>query len=185
MDVWECSKGHSNVACPVREIPRWKLSRARQRSVSPVGYSLPCFACWSRWVGQLCGGGRTISLVGGLVCATLLDGRSCRDRLAVKGRFVSWSLKCWTISFVLKCLWCVFLSLHSFLSLVFFLLLCAGKLRKKRVKTFSRPSFCIPRGVDCRGYPRREDGECSKGHSNVACPVREIPRCILSCARKR
>ena len=30
MDVGEYSKGNSNVACPVREIPRWTLSRARQ-----------------------------------------------------------------------------------------------------------------------------------------------------------
>ena len=89
MDVGEYSEGHSNVACPVREIPRWTLSRARQRSVSPVGYSLPYFACWSRWVGQLCVGGRTILLVGELVCATLLDGRSCRDMLAVEGQFAS------------------------------------------------------------------------------------------------
>ena len=60
MDVGEYSKVHSNVAFPVREIPRWTFSRARQRPVSPVGYSLPFFACWSRWVGQICVGGRTI-----------------------------------------------------------------------------------------------------------------------------
>ena len=89
MDVGEYSKVHSNVACPVREIPRWTLSRARQRSGSPVGYSLPYFACWSRWVGQLFIGGHSILLVGELVCATLLDVRSCRGMLAVGGRFVS------------------------------------------------------------------------------------------------
>ena len=77
MDVGEYSEGHCNVACPVREIPRWTLSCARQRLVSPVGYSLPYFACWSIWVGQIFVGGRTILLVGELVCATLLNGRSC------------------------------------------------------------------------------------------------------------
>ena len=85
MDVREYSEGHSNVACPVREIPKWTLFRARQRLGSPVGYSLPYFAGWSRWVGQLYVGGRTILLVGELVCATLLDVRSCRGMLAVEG----------------------------------------------------------------------------------------------------
>ena len=89
MDVREYSEGHSNVACPVREIPKWTFSRAHQRSVSPVGCSLPYFVCWSRWVGQLYIGGRTILLVGELVCATLPGGISCQGMLAVGGRFAS------------------------------------------------------------------------------------------------
>ena len=89
MDVGEYSGGHSNVACPVREIPKWTFSRPRQRPGSPVGCSLPYFVCWSRWVGQICVGGRTILLVGELVWATLLDGRSCKGMLAVGGRFSS------------------------------------------------------------------------------------------------
>ena len=89
MDVGEYSEGHSNVACPVREIPKWKLSRARQCLVSPVGCSLPYFFCWSIWVGQLYIGGRTILLVGELVFATLIDRRSCQGMLAVGGRFSS------------------------------------------------------------------------------------------------
>ena len=89
MDVGEYSEGHSNVACPVREIPKWKLSRARQRSGSPVGCSLPYFVCWSRWVSQLYVGGRTILLVGELVYATLLDGISCQGMLAVGGILAS------------------------------------------------------------------------------------------------
>ena len=76
MDVREYSEGHSNVACTVREIPRCTLPRARQRLGSPVECSLPYFVCWSRWVDQLHEGGSTILLVGELVCATLLDGRS-------------------------------------------------------------------------------------------------------------
>ena len=89
MDVREYSEGHSNVACPVREIPKWTLSRACQRLRSTVGCSLPYFVCWSRWVGQLYIGGRTILLVGELVCATLLDGRFFQGTLAVGGRFAS------------------------------------------------------------------------------------------------
>ena len=89
MDVGEYLEVFSSVVCPVREIPKWTLSRAHQRSGSPVGCSLPYFFCWSRWVGQLCVGGRTILLVGELVCATLLDRISCRGKLAVKGQFVS------------------------------------------------------------------------------------------------
>ena len=89
MDVGDYSEGHSNVACPVSEIPKWTLSRACQRSGSPVGCSLPYFVCWSIWVGQLYVGGRTILLVGELVCATLLDRRSCQGMLAVEGRFSS------------------------------------------------------------------------------------------------
>ena len=89
MDVGDYFEGHSDVACPVREIPRWTLYCARQCSGSPVGYSLPYFACWSRWVGQLFIGGHSILLVGELVCATLLDGRSCRGMLAVEGQFAS------------------------------------------------------------------------------------------------
>lgn len=84
MDVGEYSEGRCNVACPVRKITRWKLPRDRQRSVSPVGCSLPYFVCWSRCVDQLYEGGRTILLVGELVCATLLDGRSCQGRLQEK-----------------------------------------------------------------------------------------------------
>ena len=41
MDVEEYSEGHSSVACPVSEIPRWILPRARQRLGSLVGCSLP------------------------------------------------------------------------------------------------------------------------------------------------
>ena len=89
MNVVEYSEGHSNVACPVREIPRWTLPPVRQRSGSHVGCSLPYFVCWSRWLDQLYEGGRTILLVGELVCATLLDGRSCQGTSAVGGRFVS------------------------------------------------------------------------------------------------
>ena len=89
MDVKEYSEGHSNVVCPVREIPKWTLSRARQRSVSPVGCSLPYFICWSRWVGQIYVGGRTILLVDELVCTTHLIRRSCQGMLVVRGRFAS------------------------------------------------------------------------------------------------
>ena len=83
MDVGEYSEGHSNVACPVREIPRWTLPRESQRLGSPVQCYLPYFVCWSRWVDQLYEGGRTILLVGELVCANLLDRRSCRSLLDV------------------------------------------------------------------------------------------------------
>ena len=89
MDVGEYSEGHSNVAFPVREIPRWTLPRARQRSGSPFGCSLPYFVCCSRWVDQLYEGGRTILFVGELVCATLIDVRSFQGMSAVGGRFVS------------------------------------------------------------------------------------------------
>ena len=89
MDVGEYSEGHSNVACPVHEIPRCTLSRARQRPGSPVVYFLPYFVCWSGWVGQIYVGGHTILLVGEWVCATLLYGRSCQGMLAVGGRFAS------------------------------------------------------------------------------------------------
>ena len=41
MGVEEYSEGHYSVVCQVREIPRWTLPRARQRSGSPVGCSLP------------------------------------------------------------------------------------------------------------------------------------------------
>ena len=89
MDGKEYSEGHSSVACPVSEIPRWTLPRAHQRLGSPVGCSLPYFVCWSRWVDQLYEGGCTILLVGELVCATLLNGRSCQGTSAVGGRFFS------------------------------------------------------------------------------------------------
>ena len=85
MDVGEYSGGHSNVACPVREIPKWTFYHARQCSGSPVGCSLPYFVCWSRWVGQIYVGGHTILLVGELVCATLHDRRSFQGMLAVGG----------------------------------------------------------------------------------------------------
>ena len=89
MDVGEYSEGHSNVAFPVLEIPRWTLPRARQRLESPVGCSLPYFVCWSRWVDQIYEGGCTILLVVELVCATLLDGRSCQGTSVVGGQFAS------------------------------------------------------------------------------------------------
>ena len=41
MVVEGCSEFHSIVERPVREIPRWKVPRTRQRSGSPVGCSLP------------------------------------------------------------------------------------------------------------------------------------------------
>ena len=46
MSVEGCSEGHSSVERPVREIPRWKFPCTRQRLGSPVGCSLPYFACW-------------------------------------------------------------------------------------------------------------------------------------------
>ena len=89
MGVKGCSEGHSSVERPVREIPRWTLPRTRQRSGSPVGCSLPYIVCWSRRVGGLYEGGRTIPLVGKLGCVTLLDRRSCQGTSAVGGRFGS------------------------------------------------------------------------------------------------
>ena len=53
MSVEGCSEDNSSVECPVRKIHRWTLPRTRQRLGSPVGCSLPYFACWSRWVDQL------------------------------------------------------------------------------------------------------------------------------------
>ena len=87
MDVEGCSEGHSSVECPVHEIPRWTLPRMRQPSGSPVGFSLPYFVCWLRWVDRLYEGDHTIPLVGELGCATLLNGRSCQGMSAVGGRF--------------------------------------------------------------------------------------------------
>ena len=89
MSVKGCSEVHSSVELPVREIPRWTLSRTRQRLGSPVGCSLPYFACWSRWVDQLYEGGHTIPLVGELGCVNLLNGRSCQGTLSVGCRFGS------------------------------------------------------------------------------------------------
>ena len=89
MSVKGCSEGHSSVESPVREIPRWIFTRTRQRSGSPVGCSLPYFACWSRWVDRLYEGGHTIPLVGELGCVTILDGISCQGTLAVRGLFGS------------------------------------------------------------------------------------------------
>ena len=63
MGVEGCSEVHCSVERPVREIPRWKVPRTRQRLGSPVGCSLPYIACWSRWVDQIYGGGHTIPLV--------------------------------------------------------------------------------------------------------------------------
>ena len=60
-----------------------------QRLGSPVEYSLPYIACWSRWGDRLYGDGHTIPLVGELGCGDVLDGRSFQGNSAVGGKFGS------------------------------------------------------------------------------------------------
>ena len=153
MSVEGCSKDHSSVERPVREIPRWKVPCTRQCLGSPVEFSLPYIDCWSRWVDQLYGDGHTIPLVGELGCGNLLDRWSCQGKSAVRGKFDYWLLECCRTFLLLRCLWCAVRIPDTYLPLILSLSLYAGILWGEREGTLLVPRFRIPTVRYCRGWP--------------------------------